>query len=205
MNPVLGIKDPKHPGSALTGNKGSFRDTGGTYIPAIDPSQIAISYVTPGTSGVPVSTGSDPNDIFETSFNVGQRNIFRQSPQRRVDISFRKEFKIGEKVKAQYEFNIFNLTNTTSLDVPQDQAQIRQNWSCSAAAYNSLGGFNNCQFAYVNYGQIATTNNNSDQATALANLDQLPYSTGTGKSTRSSTTIPYPTANTKLAAPTGST
>ena len=28
MNPVLGIKDPKHPKTALTGNKGSFRDRG---------------------------------------------------------------------------------------------------------------------------------------------------------------------------------
>ena len=34
MNPVLGIKDPKHPKTALTGNKGSFRGSGGNYIPA---------------------------------------------------------------------------------------------------------------------------------------------------------------------------
>ena len=55
MNPVLGIKDPKHPKSALTGNSGRFRDPGGNYIPYVDPSQIAISYLQPGDDGIPVS------------------------------------------------------------------------------------------------------------------------------------------------------
>src|SRR5208337_2496893 len=60
MNPVLGIKDPSHPKTARTGNSGPFRSAGGTYIPAIDPTQIAINYVAPGQMGVPVSTGDDP-------------------------------------------------------------------------------------------------------------------------------------------------
>ena len=80
MNPVLGIKDPKHPKTALTGNKGSFRAGGAeaNYIPALDPSQIAITYLAPGTNGIPVSTGDDPSDVYQTAFNTGQRNIFRQ-------------------------------------------------------------------------------------------------------------------------------
>ncbi|MGA9587225.1 MAG: carboxypeptidase regulatory-like domain-containing protein [Terracidiphilus sp.] len=188
MNPVLGIKDPKHPKTALTGNKGSFR-TGGAeanYLPALDPSQIAITYLAPGTNGIPVSTGNDPSDIYQTAFNVGQRNIFRQAGQRRLDLSYRKGFKITEKIKAQYELNVFNLTNTTSLDVPQNQAQIRQNNGCSATAIGAYGGENNCNEyrSYLGYGQVVTSNNPADQQSALANLDQVPFSTGTGKTTQ---------------------
>jgi hypothetical protein len=186
MNPILGIKDPKNPKSALTGNKGSSRGAGGSYIPTLDPSQVAIHYLAPGTNGIPVSTGSDPSDIYETAFNVGQRNIFRQSPQKRLDLSIRKGFRITEKIRAQYEFNIFNVTNTTSLDVPQDQAQIRQNNGCSATAISAFGGGTNCdQYrSYLGYGQIVTSNSAADQQSALGNLDQVPFSTGTGKSTQ---------------------
>lgn len=185
MNPVLGIKDPQHPHTALTGNKGSIRGSGGDYIPTLDPSQIAIKYLAPGTNGIPVSTGSDPQDIYQTAFNVGQRNIFRQSPQKRLDLSIRKGFKITEKLRAQYEFNIFNVTNTTSLDVPQDQAQIRQNNGCSASAIAAFGGGTNCNAyrSYLGYGQVVTSNNATDQQTAKANLDQVPFSTGSGRST----------------------
>jgi hypothetical protein len=186
MNPVLGIKDPKHPKTAFTGNKGSFRGPGGSYIPTLDPSQISISYLTPGSNGIPVSTGSDPSDIYQTAFNVGQRNIFRQAMQKRLDLSIRKGFRITDKIKAQYELNVFNLTNTTSLDIPQDQAQIRQNNGCSATAISAYGGDNNCNFyrSYLGYGQVVTSNNPTDQQSALGNLDQVPFSTGTGKSTQ---------------------
>ena len=186
MNPVLGIKDPKDIKSAKTGNKGSFRSSGGTYMPTLDPSQIAIQYLAPGTNGIPVSTGSDPSDIYQTAFNVGQRNIFRQPVQKRLDLSIRKGIKITERIKAQFELNIFNVTNTTSLDIPQDQAQIRQNNGCSATAISAFGGYTNCNKyrSYLGYGQIVTANNPTDQHTALANLDQVPYSTGSGKSTQ---------------------
>ncbi len=193
MNPVLGIKDPKHPKSALTGNKGSFRGPGGTYIPTIDPTQIAINYVTPGTMGVPVSTGNDPQDIYETAFNIGQRNIFRQPAQKRLDLSIRKSFRITEKIKAQYELNAFNVTNTTSLDIPQDTAQIRQNYACSnSAIQESINNFLNCTPGsyFINYAQIVTSPDPTDQATALGNLDQVPYATGSGKTTQLPTTIP---------------
>lgn len=186
MNPVLGIKDPKHPKTAFTRNKGSFRGAGGSYIPTLDPSQVAISYLAPGTNGIPDSTGTDPTDIYQTAFNVGQRNIFRQAAQKRLDLSFRKGFKITEKIKAQYELNVFNLTNTTSLDVPQNQAQFRQNNGCSFSAIQADGGFNNCNKfrSFLGYGQVVTANNSVDQQTALANLDQVPYATGSGKTTQ---------------------
>ncbi|MGA8740345.1 MAG: carboxypeptidase regulatory-like domain-containing protein [Terracidiphilus sp.] len=186
MNPVLGIKDPKNPKSALTGNSGRFRASSGNYIPYVDPSQIAISYLQPGTDGIPTSTGSDPSDIYETAFNSGQRNIFRQDPQRRLDLSLRKGFKITEKMRLQYELNVFNLTNTTSPDVPQDQAQIRQNNGCSATAIAAYGGGNNCGAyrSYLGYGQIVTSADPGDQTSARTNLDQIPFASATGKATQ---------------------
>ncbi len=151
MNPILGVKDPTNPKTALTGNKGANRGAGGAYIPAIDPTQIAINYIQPGTKGVPISTGSDPQDIYETDFAPPQRNIFRQSSQVQLNLSIRKAFKFSERFGAEYQFNIFNLTNTTSLDVPSDQAQIRQNDACSTAGYETDDS--NCSLGYVNYGQ----------------------------------------------------
>ena len=113
----------------------------------------------------------------------GQRNIFRQDAQKRLDLSLRKGFKVTEKIRLAYEFNVFNLTNTTSPDIPQDQAQIRQNNGCSATAIAALGGGNNCGTyrSFLGYGQIVTSADPTDQKTALANLDQVPFASGTGK------------------------
>jgi hypothetical protein len=202
MNPVLGIKDPAHPKSALTGNRGPFRGSGGSYIPAIDPTQISINYVAPGQNGVPgaATAGANPNDpldIYETDFAPGQRNIFRQAAQKRADISIRKNFAVTEKIGVQYELNIFNLTNTASLDVPMDQGQIRQNSACSnTATQYAIANDYNCapgNFYYVNYGQIVTSNQATDQQTAKANLDQIPYTTGSGKSLQVPTLTPLNT------------
>jgi Carboxypeptidase regulatory-like domain len=189
-NPVLPIKDPSNPKSAFTGNRGSFRGGGGSYIPTIDPTQIAINYLAPGQKGVPISTGNDPQDIYETDFVSGQRNLFRQPYQKRLDISLRKSFKISDRLVVQYEFNVFNVTNTTSLDVPQNQTQIRQNSACSASAV--VAG-NNCTPGsdyFVNYGQIVTSNSPTDQQSALTNLDQKPIANGSGKSTTIPLTLP---------------
>ena len=189
-NPVLPIKDPSRPKSALTGNSGKFRGPGGSYIPAIDPTQIAINYIAPGQDGVPVSTGNDPQDIYETAFApTNQRNIFRQAPQKRLDLSLRKTFRPSEKLSMLYEFNVFNVTNTTSSDVPQDQTEVRQSSACSAS---ELKNDNNCSAAnyYVNYGQIVTSPNPADQQSAKTNLDQIPYVNGTGKGLSIPTLLP---------------
>jgi len=183
MNPVLGIKDPSNPKAALTGNKGFFRGSGGSYIPTIDPTQIAINYLSPGQDGIPVSTGTDPQDIYETDFAPGdQRNLFRQPFQKRLDLSVRKTFKVRERFALEYDFNVFNVTNTSSLDVPQNQTQIGQADACSNSAYTQFGGNNNCANAYLNYGQVVTSNSTTDQQSALNNLYKLPFVNGTGKS-----------------------
>ena len=203
MNPILGVKNPSNVKQEMTGNKGAARGTGGAYIPAIDPTQIAINYIQPGDLGVPVSTGNDPQDIYETNFAPPQRNIFRQSSQTQLNLSIRKAFKFSEKFGFEYQFNVFNVTNTTSLDVPMDQAQIRQSNACSNSAISEANGngpysgsncFNPAAY-YVNYGQIVTSPNPQDQQSALANLDQPPYSTGSGKSLQVPTYIPTGATN----------
>jgi hypothetical protein len=188
LNPVLGIKDPQHPYSALTGNSGKFRGSGGSFIPTIDPSQLDIHYLSPGEKGIPISTGNDPQDIYETDFAPGQRNLFRQSPQKSLNVSLRKNVMVKEKFNLEYQFNVFNVTNTTSLDVPQNQTQIRQSYACSATAASSY----NCEHGYV-YGEVVTGNDPVDQQSALVDLDQLPYHNGSGRSTTIPTTLPVGT------------
>ena len=188
MNPVLPIKNGANPKSALTGNSGKFR-TGGSFIPAIDPSQIDIRYLAPGVDGIPTSASNQPSDIYETDFAPGQRNLFRQAWQPQLNLQLRKDFHITERYTLRYNFNAFNATNTTSLDVPQNQTEIRQSSSCSASA---IAAGNNCSSSnyYVNYGQIVTSNSAGDQQSALANLDQLPVHNGSGKTTTIPTTLP---------------
>jgi hypothetical protein len=188
LNPVLPITDPqdaKKIGHGLTGNPGDLRGPGGSFIPTINPSDIAINYITPGNLGVPTAAqgnAGDPTDIYETNFAPGnQRNIFRQAMQKRLDISFHKSFRVSKRVNVQYQFNIFNVTNTTSLDIPQNETQIRQSDACSAAAQNA-GGNCNPSDNFLNFGQIATGSAAGDQQSALTNLDQLPIFNGTGKS-----------------------
>ncbi len=186
MNPILGIKNPSNPKAALTGNKGIFRGAGGDYIPTIDPSQIAINYLQPGQDGIPVSTGSDPQDIYETDFApTDQRNIFRQPFQKRLDLSIRKEFKVTEKYSLDYAFNVFNVFNTSSLDVPQNQTQVGQASACS----NTATANDYCDTSYLAYGQVVTSNQSVDQQSALNNLYKLPVVNGSGRSLTVPTTL----------------
>jgi hypothetical protein len=184
MNPVLPVADRN---AAKTGNSGAKRP-GGNYQPAIDPGQIAIQYLQPGQDGIPQET-SGPQDTYETNFVPGQRNIFRQTSQRQLNLSFRKDFRVAEHIVIEGQFNLFNILNTPSFDVPQDQAQIRQSYAC-ANAYQSV-----CDDEDLNYGQIGTTaadqTTNNGRGTAGANLDLIPTHSGSG----SSTTIPYTATN----------
>jgi hypothetical protein len=59
----------------------------------------------------------------------GQRNIFRQSWQKRADISIVKTTTITERAKLKYSFDVFNLTNHPSFDIPIDN--IDQNLAFS--------------------------------------------------------------------------
>ena len=72
-----------------------------------------------------------PGDTFETNFipDGGQRNIFRESWQKRADLSVVKMTQITERVRLRYSLDIFNLTNHPSFDLPIDN--VSQNLSFS--------------------------------------------------------------------------
>jgi hypothetical protein len=69
------------------------------------------------------------NDPFETGFTSGQRNIFRQQFQKRADASLVKMTNFTERYALKYTFDVYNLTNTTSFDIPGNE--VSQN-----ASYN---------------------------------------------------------------------
>jgi hypothetical protein len=167
-NPVLPIKGSVK--DALTGQNGARRDSGGNYYPAIDPSQITLPTLAPGQMGIPPCTASAPCDQFETNFVPGERNIFRQASQKRLDLSLRKGFRITERYLAEIQFNAFNVTNTSSFDIPQDQTQIGQ--ASSSFAPNTYP-----YYTPYPYGQVLALK--GQEQAAFNNLYVLPTSTKT--------------------------
>ena len=124
-NPIVPLAPGCTAKKALTGASGAFYDPkrkaqGG----ALDPNCFTLPLVTPGTDGVPLG------DPFETGFTTGQRNIFRQAFQKRADVSLAKNLKITDRYQLRYTFDVYNVTNTSSFDIPQDN--VTQN-----AAYNN--------------------------------------------------------------------
>jgi hypothetical protein len=162
-NPVLGIKNGAHPKTAKTGADGSQLNVASlgnyTYIPAIDPSQLQINYLQPGQKGIPTCTGTEPCDVYETDFTPGQRNIFRQSFQKDADISIQKIVSFSNRYSIRYTLDVYNLTNSTSLDVPNNSASIGQ------SKLTPSGGTS------VAYGQVAS--NVATQSSATGDVTKL--------------------------------
>lgn len=140
-NPIIPLAPGFTPKSAKTGHSGAFVVGAGGAANAdnlyFKYNAFNISTLAPGTGGVPpcgVSTAGAPVcDLVETGFGTGNRNIFRQAFQKRADISLIKDTKITERVRARYTFDVYNLTNTSSFDIPG----------------NAIGlGFGNYQVAY---------------------------------------------------------
>lgn len=123
-NPIIPLAAGFTPKSAKTGHSGAFVDGNTGSGLALNPAAFGIPLLAPGTSGVPAcgvsTTGAPVCDVTETGFTTGQRNIFRQSFQKRADISLIKDTTFGEKVRVRYTFDVFNLTNTSSFDIPNN-------------------------------------------------------------------------------------
>jgi hypothetical protein len=121
------------PQNALTGVTGN---TPGA--PAIKASCFTVPLLAPNPGGGVACSGTPANtpvngvpcgDTFETAFTTGQRNIFRQSWQKRADLSIVKLTKLTERVSLKYSFDVFNLTNHPSFDIPVDN--VSQNLTFS--------------------------------------------------------------------------
>jgi len=111
---------------ALTGKSGA---TPG--LPALNPDCFGLPLLSPGALNGAIPS----NDPYETNFiDHGQRNIFRQAWQRRADISLSKTTQISERASLKYTFDVFNLTNTASFDIPIDD--ISQNINFQGFPYS---------------------------------------------------------------------
>ncbi|MCU1312338.1 MAG: Oar protein [Acidobacteriaceae bacterium] len=113
-NPIVPLAPGCTPQRAKTGASGAF--TQGTGKPALLASCFTLPLLSPGD----LNGGIPTNDSYETNFTSGQRNIFRQSWQRRADVSLVKDLEFKERVNVRYSFDVFNLTDTTSFDIPID-------------------------------------------------------------------------------------
>ena len=108
-NPIVPLTSNCSPSRALTGHSGA---TPG--FTALNPECFTLPLLNEGDLNGAIPAG----DQYETNFTTGQRNIFRQTWQKRADISLVKSTQITERVTAKFSFEVFNLTNTTSFDIP---------------------------------------------------------------------------------------
>jgi hypothetical protein len=96
---------------ALTGASGAVPG-----MPALNAACFTLPLLNPGDLGGAIPAG----DTYETNFTTGQRNIFRQPWQRRADVSAVKLTQLTERVSMRFSFDVFNVTNTPSFDIPVD-------------------------------------------------------------------------------------
>jgi hypothetical protein len=121
-NPIVPLAPGCTPKNAVTGAIGN-----NFAFPALKSSCFDVPLLAPGALNGAIPAG----DTFETNFVAnGERNIFRQSWQKRADISIVKQTQITERVGVKYSIDIYNLTNHPSFDVPIDN--VDQNLAFSA-------------------------------------------------------------------------
>ncbi len=118
-NPIVPLAPGCTAKSAKTGLSGAFGDN------ALKSSCFTIPLLPAGGLNKAVPD-SDP---YETSFTSGQRNIFRQAFQKRADASLVKETKFTDRYSLKYTFDVYNLTNTSSFDVPGNEVSQNANYN----------------------------------------------------------------------------
>jgi Carboxypeptidase regulatory-like domain/TonB dependent receptor len=143
-NPIVPLAPGCTAKNALTGQSGAAQ---GTF--ALKQDCFTLPLLSPGDLGGAIPAG----DTFETNFTTGQRNIFRQSWQKRADLSVVKDTRVNERLLVKYRLDIFNVTNTASFDVPIDDVSQNQFYDQfpevgttprPTACDNSNTGFYNC-------------------------------------------------------------
>ena len=89
---------------------------------ATDSSTTGYAYGSYG-GAIPANDSASGNGgtSYETGFTTGQRNIFRQEFQKRADASLVKMTEFSERYTLKYTFDVYNLTNTTSFDIPGNE------------------------------------------------------------------------------------
>jgi hypothetical protein len=118
-NPIVPLAPGCTPQNAKTGLSGAFGDA------ALKASCFSVPILAPGALNGAVPA----NDPFETNFTHGQRNIFRQAFQKRADASFIKTMDITDRYHLKYTFDVYNLTNTASFDIPGNEVSQNENFN----------------------------------------------------------------------------
>ena len=137
-NPIVPLTSSCSAKKATTGASGAFTPGGGKA--ALDPACFTLPLLAAGGLG-----GAIPNsDPFETGFTTGQRNIFRQSFQKRADASLVKVLSFKERYNLKYTFDVYNLTNTTSFDVPGNEVSQNQDFNAFPQFGSTPLPTNNC-------------------------------------------------------------
>jgi hypothetical protein len=108
-NPIVPLAPGCTPSSARAGANGA---TSGA--PALNAACFTLPLLSPGA----LDGAIPPGDTFETNFITGERNIFRQAWQKRTDVSIVKLTQLTERAALKFSFDVFNLTNTPSFDIP---------------------------------------------------------------------------------------
>ncbi len=127
-NPIVPLAPGCTAKSAKTGHSGAFFV--GTGQTALDPACFTLPLLGPGSmnGAIPMS------DPYETGFTSGQRNIFRQSFQKRADASLVKVTRFSEQYGLKFTFDVYNLTNTSSFDVPGNEVAQNAEYNAFPAA-----------------------------------------------------------------------
>jgi len=137
-NPIVPLKSGCTAKSAATGASGAFTPGGGKA--ALNPACFTLPLLPAGGLG-----GAIPDtDPFESGFTTGQRNIFRQSFQKRADASLVKTLNFNERYNLKFTFDVYNLTNTTSFDVPGNEVSQNQNYNAFPTVGMTPLPTNNC-------------------------------------------------------------
>lgn len=127
-NPIVPLSSNCTPKQAMTGASGAWFPVNNKT--ALDPACFTLPILPAGGLN-----GAIPNsDPYETGFTNGQRNIFRQALQKRADASLVKMTTIRENYSLKFAFDVYNLTNTASFDVPGNEVSQNQYYDAFPAA-----------------------------------------------------------------------
>ena len=137
-NPIVPLSKNCTAKSAATGASGAWTPSNGK--PALNAACFTLPTLAAGSLGGAIPT-SDP---YETGFTTGQRNIFRQAFQKRADASLIKETKLSERYDLKFTLDVYNLTNTTSFDVPGNEVSQNSSYDAFPNAGTPVLPTNNC-------------------------------------------------------------
>ena len=127
-NPIVPLAAGCTAKNALTGASGAWFPV--TGVSALKPQCFTLPLLQAGG----LNGAIPPDDPYETGFTNGQRNIFRQAFQKRADASLVKDTNLSDRFDLKYTFDVYNLTNTTSFDIPGNEVSQNASYNAFPAA-----------------------------------------------------------------------